>query len=134
MAAIDRAIVEGPMGGDASKMKDFGATIARYDLSTLYKVLFKLGNPSFIMKRVSIVYRTYIRGGSIQVTSVRDTQAVLVLDSGALPSYFCGLGVPGWFTAAIELSGGRSVDVSETECVHRDGERCVWNARWETKG
>jgi hypothetical protein len=130
LAAIDRAIVEGPMRADMTRMKDFGSTIARYDLPTLYKVLFKLGSPSFLLKRIGVVYATYIRGGSIAVTVVQDGRAVVTQSQGSLPYYFCSQGVPGWFTAAIELSGGKDVQVRETACTHVDAERCRWEATW----
>jgi predicted hydrocarbon binding protein len=44
--------------------------------------------------------------------------------------YFCSFGIPGWFSAALELSGGKQVNVKETECVHRGGKRCEWSATW----
>jgi hypothetical protein len=131
MAEIDTAIVEGPMGGDMAAMEGFGSMIARYDLTTLYKVLFKLGSPSFIMKRVHTVYRTYVRGGAIAAIEAKSDRAVVALVEGALPLYFCAYGVCGWFAAAIELSGGKDVQVAETECRHRGAPRCVWEALWK---
>jgi hypothetical protein len=130
MAEIDRAIVAGPMAGDLSQMKRFGATIARYDLPTLYKMLFKIGTPSFIVKRINLAYSTYIRGGTIEATSVSKDRAVVTLTEGNLPLYFCDQGIPGWFSAAIELSGGTGVRVTQVQCVHKADARCVWEASW----
>jgi predicted hydrocarbon binding protein len=130
MAAIDRAIIEGPMGGDVTEMKAFGATVARYDLPTLYKMLFKLGTPSFLVKRVGVVYRTYVRGGAMEPQEVTPRSAGVALTEGALPLYFCQQGVPGWFTAAIELSGGKDVRVEEATCVHRGAPQCSWRSTW----
>jgi len=131
LGAIDKAIVDGPMGGNMALMKHFGATIARYDLSTLYKMLFKLGSPDFIVRRVGVVYRTYVKGGGMAAADVHRGEAFVRLSEGSLPRYFCGFGVPGWFTAALELSGGKRVDVDEVECIHTGAARCVWRARWE---
>jgi hypothetical protein len=129
LAAIDSAIVSGPMKGDVTLMKAFGQEVARYDLSTLYKVLLKLGTPSFIAKRVGVIYNTYVRGGGLTAPEVESTRARIVL-SGALPMYFCSHGVPGWFTCALELSGGKRVAVQQSECVHRGAEHCAWTANW----
>src|SRR5579862_1717661 len=52
MTAIDRVIVDGPMKGQIGQMKHFGSTVARYDLPTVYKVLFKIGSPAFILGRM----------------------------------------------------------------------------------
>jgi len=130
MAEIDRAIVQGPMHGDVSRMKEFGATIARYDLSTIYKVLFKLGSPAFIVRRINVAYRTYIRGGSMQGETPSNSSAVVTFVDGAFPLYLCRYGVAGWLTAAIELSGGRRVLVHEKTCRHAGDERCRWEASW----
>src|SRR5512143_2168278 len=35
MIDFDKAILEGPMGGDFEKMRDFGSAIAKHDLPTL---------------------------------------------------------------------------------------------------
>jgi hypothetical protein len=120
------------MEGDVSKMKHFGWAVAKYDLSTLYKVLFKLGSPGFIIKRVGVVYGTYVRGGGeLTGEDAGNKSANVTFIKGVLPRYFCTYGVPGWFSAALELSGGTRVDVRETECVHAGGTRCRWHATWE---
>lgn len=130
LAAVDQVIIDGPLKGDLSQMKKFGSDVARYDLSSIYKMLLKLGTPSFVAKRVGNVYSTYVRGGSMASEDVESKRARVVLAEGALPLYFCAHGIPGWFTAALELSGAKEVDVRETECVHRGARRCVWQAHW----
>jgi predicted hydrocarbon binding protein len=130
MAAIDAALLDGPMGSDAARMQEFGATIARYDLPTLYKVLFKLGTPSFILKRVAVVYGTYIKGGEMTPLEVTASSARIRLSKGALPLYFCAYGVTGWFTAAVEMSGGKDVRAHQSRCVHEGASACEWEASW----
>jgi hypothetical protein len=131
LTAIDRAIIDGPMRGDVSLMKQFGNEVARNDLSTIYKMLLKLGSPSFIAKRSGVVYGTYVRGGSMTAIDVGSTYSRTVLAEGCLPLYFCTHGIPGWFGAALELSGGKHVKVSESACVHRGAKQCEWTASWE---
>ena len=131
MAEIDRAIVAGPMRGDVSHMKQLGLTIARYDLPTLYKMFFKLGTPSFVLKRINTAYATYIRGGTIEASPVSKNHAVVTQIDGDLPLYFCDQGILGWVSAAVELSGGRDVHVAQVDCVHKGAARCTWEASWE---
>lgn len=130
LAAVDAAIIEGPMKGDMSQMRRFGSAVARYDLPTLYKVMFKLGTPAFLIKRVGVVYGTYVRGGKMHA-EVTGKTANVTLTEGSLPRYFCQQGVSGWFSAALELSGGRAVHVKETHCVHESAPHCRWEATWE---
>lgn len=130
LATVDAAIIRGPMRQDFEQMRRFGAAVARYDLSTVYKVLFKLGTPSFIIKRVGTVYGAYVRGGTMSASEVQSGSAVVTLTQGSLPLYFCRYGVSGWFTAGLELSGATSVRVRETRCVHDGGTVCRWEATW----
>jgi hypothetical protein len=130
LAAVDRAIVEGPMGGDASAMKEFGATIARYDLSTIYKVLFKVGTPAFVVRRANVAYSTYIRGGVMRGETPSPGQGTVTFIDGTFPKYLCRYGVAGWLTAAVELSGGRNVRFDEVDCIHDGAPQCRWQGHW----
>jgi hypothetical protein len=130
MMDIDRAIVEGPMHGELSRMFEFGVAVAKHDLPTLYKVLFKLGSPAFIVKRLNIVARQYIRESSVSVTVPGDGRAVVTLDGRRFPMYFCTWGVSGWFHAALELSGARDATVEHATCLHRGDAACTWQLTW----
>jgi hypothetical protein len=130
MMDIDRAIVEGPMKGDVTLMKPFGSAIAKHDLPTLYKVLFKVGSPEFVMCRIGIAAATYVRDSPMKGSSSHKGRASVVQTGCVFPLYFCKYGVAGWFQAAVELSGGKKVDVEHTQCRH-DGDRdCQWELRW----
>jgi len=130
MAEIDRAIVEGPMGGHVPLMKEFGATIARYDLPTIYRVLFKVGTPAFVIRRMNVAYRTYIRQGTMLGETPSAKNATVTFVDGVFPKYLCTHGVVGWLTAALELSGAQRVDVREIDCVHDGAPTCKWRAEW----
>lgn len=130
LVRVDAAIIGGPMKGDVAQVKRFGSAVARYDLPTLYKVLFKIGTPAFLIKRVGTVYSTYVKGGKM-TAEVSGKTARVTLTEGAVPAYFCQQGICGWFTTALELSGAHSVRVSEAQCVHKKAPRCVWDAAWE---
>jgi len=131
LAAVDRAIVEGPMAGDVTMMKEFGATVARYDLSTIYKVLFKVGTPAFVVRRANVAYSTYIRGGVLRGETPSSNQGQVTFTQGAFPKYFCRYGIAGWLTAAVELSGGKGVEFEEIECLHDGALHCRWQGRWD---
>jgi hypothetical protein len=130
MVALDRAIIDGPMGGDASQMKAFGSEIARYDLPTVYRMLFRFGTPSFVVKRMNIAYATYIAGGSISIATPGPGEAELTLRDAVLPAFLCTHGISGWITAALELSGAAGVEVDEVACQHAGDPYCRWHARW----
>jgi hypothetical protein len=132
MMDIDRAILEVAMDGDFAKMKHFGGAIAKHDLPTLYKVLFKVGTPAFVMRRIGVAGSAYLRGMTLGGATPDGHHAIVTLSDQPMPYYFCAFGVSGWFQAAVELSGGRNVHVKHASCRHaRKGEECVWNVAWE---
>ena len=130
MMDIDRAIIEGPMKGDLSLMMPFGSAIAKHDLPTLYKVLFKVGTPEFVMKRIGSAAATYIRDTELNGSSRRSGQASVVQSGRTFPLYFCKYGVSGWFQAAVELSGGKRVIVEHSACRHLGAAGCEWELSW----
>lgn len=129
MMDIDHAIVDGPMGGEIGRMREFGSAIAKHDLPMLYKVLFKVGSPSFIIKRLNIVAKQYIRESTI-TSVVADGRATVTQGGRRFPMYFCTYGVSGWFHAALELSGAKSSSVEHASCLHRGAAACTWELRW----
>ncbi len=131
MIDFDKAILEGPMHGDFDKMREFGGAIAKHDLPTLYKVLFKVGTPRFLLKRVGIVAATYIRDSPMKGDDIPDGGVRVVQTGTTLPYYFCAFGVCGWFQAALELSGGKNCRVVHSSCRHRGAESCAWDAHWD---
>jgi len=130
MMDIDRAIVDGPMRGEIGRMTEFGSAIAKHDLPLLYKVLFKVGSPSFIIKRLNIVAKQYIRESIISSVVDGDGEALVTQGGRRFPMYFCTYGVSGWFQAALELSGAKSPTVEHASCLHRNDAACTWRLRW----
>jgi uncharacterized protein (TIGR02265 family) len=130
MMDIDRVIVERLMEGDLSRMRQFGAEIAKHDLPLLYKVLFKVGSPAFVVKRLNVAARTYLKDTTVEVEMTGATAARVVLSGRRLPYYFCRWGCSGWFEAAVELSGGRDIAVEHPACVHEGAQTCQWQVSW----
>lgn len=129
LMAMDQAIIAEAMGGDVTQMRRFGQLIARYDLSLVYKVLFRVGTPSFVLGRSGMAYKQYIRGGEMSSKTESDA-GVVELERIALPRYLCEYGVSGWLESAVEMSGGRDVTVSHEACRHRGSVRCSWRLSW----
>lgn len=131
MMDIDRAIVDGPMRGEIGLMKEFGSAIAKHDLPLLYRMLFKVGSPEFVIKRLNVVARTYVRESTITVGVSDEGAATVTLAGRRFPLYFCRYGVCGWFDAALELSGARQRTVEHASCVHDGDAACRWQLHWK---
>ncbi len=130
LVEIDRQIALGPMQGDLDKMQIFGDRIARYDLKTIYKVLFKLGTPGFVLKRIGTVYGMYLKGGSAHTEVLGDHEARVSYRNAYYPYYLCKYGMSGWLSASVDLSGGRNIRIEHERCVHSGDAGCAWRISW----
>ncbi len=130
LAEVDRVIFDGPMGGDMGRMRRFGFVIADYDLSTLYRVLFKVGSPGFIVRRLPVAYGTYIRHAGTLRIEVDGRTANVHLERGLVPHYLCLAGMSGWMEAALTLSGSRQPRVEHVACRHWGDPECRWELGW----
>jgi hypothetical protein len=131
LVRIDAAVLAGPMEGDVSRFRPFGEEIADYDLSTLYKMLFRLGTPAFILRNLGTAYKAYIRPGVTRTDILERGSARIALPDAVLPRYFCEHGISGWVAAAVKKSGGEDVSVEHTTCRHRGSGECSWAVSWE---
>ena len=127
---LDYFITRVAMSGTVSRMKHFGAEVAKYDLPLKYRVLFKVGSPAFVFKRLNMAYSAYLRPGRLEIET-EPRSGTVVLHGAAFPLYMCSFGMAGWMRAALELSGGKNVAVKHSHCVHRGDPRCTYHASWQ---
>jgi hypothetical protein len=71
-----------------------------------------------------------MRPGTTRADTQSKTSGQVSLLNSTLPRYMCEHGISGWLTAALELSGGKHVDVVEVDCRHRGAAACRWRATW----
>jgi hypothetical protein len=129
VAHIDHGIFSGPMERDLGQMRAFGEFISRHDLNALYRMFFKVGTPSFILKRANVIFCQYIRGGTLEPT-VGSTSATIAMHDIVLPYYLCEHGIPGWLQAAMQVAGARDATVQQSRCAHRGDSHCVLEVEW----
>lgn len=130
MVEIDQRIVEIAMRGDMRLMQPFGATIAAYDLPSLYRALYRIGTPGFVLKSIGVAYRQYLRPGWAKTTLDGRGRATVTIGDAVYPLYLCQYGIAGWIESAITLSGGEGVQIEHVACVHRGDATCQWQGRW----
>jgi len=133
MYEIDRAIIEGPMRGDIAEMFEFGANIAMYDLPNIYKVvLTMLSRPSFLMRRLGMIFGMYFKEG-VMSADAEEGRATVTLSNRVLPLYMCSYGISGWFAASVETYGIKDKRVTHLQCRHRGHATCTWSVTWAAR-
>ncbi len=128
---VDAAIVAQAMGGDVGQMRGFGAEIASYDLSTVYRVFIRATmSPMRIMDRLPGIYGEYFKRGRLVASGIDGSRGRLEFSGALLPSYLCTFGFAGWIEAALGLAGAKAVDVVSLKCQHYGDPTCTLAVQW----
>jgi hypothetical protein len=99
-------------------------------LNTVYKVFFRLGAPSYILKRGFQLWNNYYSDGVMVVENISDRGADVKLTKNAFPDECMCVRITGWMERSIELSGGKGVAIRHKTCVHRGDPECAWRGDW----
>ncbi|OGQ94546.1 MAG: hypothetical protein A2521_05090 [Deltaproteobacteria bacterium RIFOXYD12_FULL_57_12] len=131
MMEIDRAIVLGPMRGDVSQMKQFGAEIGTADLSTVYKLLLRAAvTMEKFVDKAPATFDSYFQPGKGDGMLIAAGHARIAFKGCTLPYYLCSFGLPGWLEAVGKLTGTKGLRIQHDICCHRGHDHCAWDLFW----
>lgn len=128
LCAIDCAISERLMRGDATEMRKFGGAVAQLDLE-MYRTFFRLGTPEFFLSKGRFVLNLYFSAGTIE-SDISAGQGRMTMKDVVLPAYMCRDGITGYVEFVMRASGANGLRVSHGSCVHRDDPFCTYEASW----
>ena len=117
--------------GDLSLVKALGRHGADANLTTIYRLFYKVGTTHWILGRAVRLWSAHYDSGSLEVFTRGPHGAILRIHGFAFPDPAHCLSVAGWCERSIELSGGRSVLLAETRCRTRGDDVCQLEATWE---
>ncbi len=123
---IDRLFGTGDMG----LVKQLGRYGADANLTTIYRLFFKVGSVQWILGRSVRLWSAHYDSGFLEVATRGPKAAVLRIRGFATPHQAHCLSVAGWAERSIELSGGKDVALDELDCRARGGARCRMRVRW----
>lgn len=115
-------------------MRSLAEYIAQEDLSTVYRMVLKLGSPEFLLKRTSSLWNRYYDVGNFTAEEVRPRQWRLYLTApgeiDTAPDHFtCGPGACAWMIQGLRLTGVLA-SVEHVRCRLSAAERCEYSVRW----
>ena len=131
LSRLARAMEKETPGDPEDLFTRLGKQSCEDGLNTIYKIFFKVGTPSFIIKRVAQVWSNYYDEGRMTILSSTSNTVHVRLDERPMPDAAMCTRITGWMIRAIELSGGRRISLDHTACVHRGAPHCEWKADWE---
>lgn len=124
------AILERFHGGDCKEAFRFGEYSLQQSINHVYRVLFRLLETGFLVKKSAQLWRTFIDQGSLEVEQVAERQLRLrVCGFDPLHPAYCH-DLRGGFHASLAACGAKAPEVVHTECVLSGAPACLFEASW----
>ena len=128
---LDDAIAAVLSPGDRDRIfLEMGRASADSNLGGPQRPYLREGDPHFLLRAAAQIYAAYYQVGRRTYEKTGETSAVLrTFDAENVTRTDC-LTVVGWHQRAIEMCGGRAVEVVETMCRTRGHPHCEYRCEW----
>jgi uncharacterized protein (TIGR02265 family) len=128
---LDEAIAREISPGDARKaFLDMGRSSADVNLKGPHRAFVKDGDPHHLLSFAETIYAYYYGEGRRTYEKTGPNSATLVTYGAPTSTPGDCLTVVGWHERAIEMSGGRNVQVVESKCRSRGDAVCEYRCAW----
>jgi len=109
---------------------NIGRASADYAHTTVYKLVFKVGSPQWIISKASTIFSSFYDQGQMVVTEKGPKFAnVEMRDFGEPAPEFCER-IAGWIVRTFELSGAKDVQLRHVTCVCKGAKVCRFEGTW----
>jgi hypothetical protein len=125
--AIDRVFG----AGDLALVRELGRAGADANLTTIYRLFYKVGTVHWILGRAVRLWSAHYDSGYLEVMTRGPRAAVARVRGFATPHPVHCLSVEGWCERSVELSGGKGAHVEETKCRTRGDDFCQLEVAWD---
>ena len=116
--------------GDGKLYRSIAGQTAEDDLSTVYKVFFKLLQPMYIINKAAQLWSSYYSSGKLNTTQVNPNAVELEVLDFESPHWAHCESVLGWAERSIQMTGVKGVRADHLECRGRGGRRCRMHLSW----
>jgi eukaryotic-like serine/threonine-protein kinase len=117
--------------GDYGLMRMLGRYSADANLTTIYRLFFKVGSVGWILGRAVRLWGAHYDAGYFEVATRGNRAAVLRLRGFPTPHRVHCDAVAGFVERSLELSGGKRPIVEESKCRTRGDDYCQFDANWD---
>jgi predicted hydrocarbon binding protein len=122
-----------PFGTDADTFaREVGRAAALEDIKGIFQVAVLLTSPEKAVHRGQNYWSRYCDTGTMVEEEVRPGYSRTALEGFPhIDRLHCKL-IEGWHEAGIGSTwGAKNVQVTQLECVHKGGKRCVFEGHWD---
>jgi hypothetical protein len=122
-----------PLGTDAGTFaRELGRASGREDMKGIFQVVALLSSPEKAVHRAPAYWLRYCDTGTMVEEEIRPGYFRMALEGfPEIDPLHCTL-IEGWNEAGIGSTWAtKNVRVTQIECVHRGGKRCVYEGHWD---
>jgi len=131
LLAVMRAAKQEFGAGMPDIITKIGRASADYAHTTVYKLVFKVGSPQWIISKASPIFSSfYDQGKMVVCESGAGFANVEVRDFGEPAPEFCER-IAGWCVRTFELSGAKNVQLHHVSCVCKGAKVCRFEGTWD---
>ena len=117
--------------GDLALIRELGRRGADTNLTTIYRLFYKLGSVYWILGRGVRLWSAHYDSGFCEIATRGQRAAVMRIHGFATPHRAHCLSVMGWVERSVELSGGKRPAVEENLCRTRGDSVCELTISWD---
>lgn len=116
--------------GDQELLQPLGRFEAERDISTVYRLFFRLANPAYAIEKTTEYWNRLHDTGTWQVSRASGTSVVGRLDGwGVVDTALC-LELTGYMPRVIELVGGKDATMVHSSCRALGRATCEFELSW----
>jgi hypothetical protein len=117
--------------GDLALVEELARHGAEANLTTIYRLFFKVGTTHWILGRAVRLWSAHYDSGYLEVLTRGPKTAVLRIRDFADPHPVHCQSVKGWAARSIELSGADALVATDVKCRSRGDEFCQFEYAWK---
>ena len=117
--------------GDLALVTQLGRDGADANLTTIYRLFFKVGTVKWIMARAARLWGMHYDSGRMIVQQAPGNEVELRIVDFESPHRVHCLAVQGWAERSVELSGGKNVVLEELTCRASGDTTCRFRITWQ---
>ena len=116
--------------GDGALIHALGRYGAEANLTTIYRLFYRVGTVRWVMARAARLWHLHYDGGRLEVRESPESIDLDIVDFPELSCTHCH-SVRGWAERSIELSGGEQIETTMAACRKRGDAVCTIRCRWQ---
>ncbi|MFC1678195.1 hypothetical protein ACFLZ9_00480, partial [Patescibacteria group bacterium] len=117
--------------GNIRGLRELGYYMAEKNLTGIYKVFVKMGSPGFIISKAGTILSTYYRPGKLETIEKGNKLFKFRFVNFESMNEALEEGIAGWVEKALELSGGKKVEVKINTHISRGASATEYECHWQ---